>query len=231
MGKSSKIVVTDKRLENAFKEINTVGIGGTGTLKQELKNQLSIQLGKVVRFYPGSDKVLVHLETEGKNVRCVQSHLIVGAEFNISTSIPGTLSFDSEYDEVAIYPEINYWTLVLNIRDSDNEKEYAVLGYISRDETKILANASPGMFQILREKNLFSLNETETILQYDQDTSITLSEGKIELITESCTLNGNELTTNNNTVSDLSTTITGLQTKITELETRIKTLEDEKNGS
>ena len=128
MVKSDKITVTDARLRKALSQVVETTSSGKSTVKAELKESLSLQIGEVLKFFPGTDKILVRLNSTGEEVRCVQSHLIVGTDFNISLTPQGEMALDSEYDELGVTPDNTYYALVLDIKDTDNLKEYAVLG-------------------------------------------------------------------------------------------------------
>ena len=220
MVKSDKITVTDARLRKALSTVVETTSSGKNTVKAELKESLSLQIGKVLKYFPGTDKVLVRLNSTGNEVRCVQSHLIVGADFNISLTPSGDMALDTEYDELAVTPPNTYYALILDIMDTDNLKEYAILGYISRDDTKLSSNASPGMYQILRDKCLFSINEDGLILQVDGDTRLEIIKGVINLTGQSIMVNSTPISTITN-----EGTSTTYYTR-TEVDNLIKTLTD-----
>lgn len=220
MVKSDKITVTDARLRKALSQVVETTSSGKSTVKAELKESLSLQIGEVLKFFPGTDKILVRLNSTGEEVRCVQSHLIVGTDFNISLTPQGEMELDTEYDELGVTPNNTYYALILNIRDTDNLKEYAVLGYISRDNTKLTSNASPGMFQILRDTSLLSINEDGLVLQVDGDTRIEIINGVINLTGQSVMVNSTPISTSSN-----GTTSTVYYTR-TEVDALLKTLTD-----
>jgi hypothetical protein len=220
MVKSDKITVTDARLRKALSQVVETTSSGKSTVKAELKESLSLQIGEVLKFFPGTDKILVRLNSTGEEVRCVQSHLIVGTDFNISLTPQGEMELDTEYDELGVTPNNTYYALILNIRDTDNLKEYAVLGYISRDNTKLTSNASPGMFQILRDTSLLSINEDGLVLQVDGDTRIEIINGVINLTGQSVMVNSTPISTSSN-----GATSTVYYTR-TEVDALLKTLTD-----
>jgi len=220
MVKSDKITVTDARLRKALSQVVETTSSGKSTVKAELKESLSLQIGEVLKFFPGTDKILVRLNSTGEEVRCVQSHLIVGTDFNISLTPQGEMELDTEYDELGVTPNNTYYALILNIRDTDNLKEYAVLGYISRDNTKLTSNASPGMFQVIRDKCLFSINEDGLILQVDGDTKLEIINGVINLTGQSVMVNSTPISTSSN-----GATSTVYYTR-TEVDALLKTLTD-----
>lgn len=227
MVKSDKITVTDARLRKALSQVVETTSSGKSTVKAELKESLSLQIGEVLKFFPGTDKILVRLNSTGEEVRCVQSHLIVGTDFNISLTPQGEMALDSEYDELGVTPDNTYYALILNIRDTDNLKEYAVLGYISRDNTKLTSNASPGMFQVIRDKCLFSINEDGLILQVDGDTKLEIINGVINLTGQSVMVNSTPIsTTSGGTTSTVYYTRTEVDTIIKGLTDRITLLEN-----
>ena len=227
MVKSDKITVTDARLRKALSQVVETTSSGKSTVKAELKESLSLQIGEVLKFFPGTDKILVRLNSTGEEVRCVQSHLIVGTDFNISLTPQGEMELDTEYDELGVTPNNTYYALILNIRDTDNLKEYAVLGYISRDNTKLTSNASPGMFQILRDTSLLSINEDGLVLQVDGDTRIEIINGVINLTGQSVMVNSTPISTSSNgTTSTVYYTRTEVDALLKTLTERITVLEN-----
>ena len=227
MVKSDKITVTDARLRKALSQVVETTSSGKSTVKAELKESLSLQIGEVLKFFPGTDKILVRLNSTGEEVRCVQSHLIVGTDFNISLTPQGEMELDTEYDELGVTPDNTYYALVLDIKDTDNLKEYAVLGYISRDNTQLTSNASPGMFQVIRDKCLFSINEDGLILQVDGDTKLEIINGVINLTGQSVMVNSTPIsTTSGGTTSTVYYTRTEVDTIIKGLTDRITLLEN-----
>lgn len=149
-----------KALNNVIKQI------GAKVTEKELKSKsenLKIRTGKVIRFYPQTDKVSVNLDDTGELVRCVLLHnLAVSGEATISFTPSGTISTDVENDnEYSIIPFNEHIAAVLNINDSLNKSEYLCLGFISKDSMLIKSNAELGEYLVSNDNSKISVKQSE----------------------------------------------------------------------
>jgi hypothetical protein len=210
MSNSKNITVTQFRGYKAFMDMfdasDTVlnGSDSQTSKADEKLESTKIRVGEVLRFYPATDKVLVKFN-DNTTERCVESHLVVSGEVNVSFTPVGDASVDTTYNEQCIIPVNKFYAIVLNIRDSDNKKENCVIGYISKDNQLILNNAYTG----------------ELKLQY-YDSSIILNQDSITIKSDNVTINGNDaLTTDTKdyySKTEVDTLIKGLNDRLTVLE-------------
>lgn len=171
---SGDITVTKQRGLKAFKKLYEESSKFSESEKEGLDDleNLKIRIGEVLKFYPGSDKVLVRFG-DNSIERCLEAHPVVSDEINVSWTPVGYGKVDKDYNEPCIVPISRFNAIVLNIRNSDNKRENCVIGYISLDSQKILCNAFSG----------------ELKLQY-YDSSIILRQTGISLEGESILVNG-----------------------------------------
>ncbi len=210
MSNSKNITVTQFRGYKAFMDMfdasDTVlnGSDSQTSKADEKLESTKIRVGEVLRFYPATDKVLVKFN-DNTTERCVESHLVVSGEVNVSFTPVGDASVDTTYNEQCIIPVNKFYAIVLNIRDSDNKKENCVIGYISKDNQLILNNAYTG----------------ELKLQY-YDSSIILNQDSITIKSDNVTINGNDaLTTDTKdyySKTEVDVLIKGLNDRLTILE-------------
>ena len=191
--KAQDVVLTPGRGPIALNNvINT--IGGKVTAKEvKSKNEnLKIRTGKVVRFYPQTDKVSVELDDTGKVVRCVMLHnLAVSGEATISFTPSGSISTDVENDnEYSIIPFNEHIAAVLNIKDSLNKSEYLCLGFISKDSSLIKSNASVGEYLVSNDNSKISVKQSE-----------------VNISSENLYLNGNRIQSTDDLVKILNSSL------------------------
>ncbi len=161
--RTGDITVTPYRGRNALKSVIEIskinGLSGSGSDKN--LDELKIRLAKVVRFYPGSDKLLVKFLSTGEIVRCKLLHSMVSGECNISFMPIGTNKLDTTYNEASILPINPYYCAVLDINPEDNKVEYGVIGFLSLDKTLIKNNAESGEYLIENDTSSISLKAGE----------------------------------------------------------------------
>lgn len=205
MAKSKNVTVTDYRLAQALKKgnniANSVIKSETETVKEEVEQNVKLKLAKVLKYYPGSDKVVIEFVESGKTARCVLGHSIIGTEVSVAYTPQGTLQFDDTFKEYYVPPVNPLYCLVLDIRKADNLKEQCVLCFVSTTSMKIPPSPDIGEYKI-------------QVL----DSSITVKNGEIKFKTPKVTVNDLEL---NQTV-DTSEFVT-----TSELNTKLETLKKE----
>ena len=203
---SKNITVTRNRgikaLENLVKDIDLNNKDSDKKI-----DKLKLKLGEVLKFYPGSDKVLVKF-MDNTQKRCLILHTVVSNEINISWTPVGYHILDDEYNEPAIVPLNKFNALVLSL---DGFNEDCVIGYISKDTQDIVPNANSG----------------ELLLQY-YDTSIKLMQDGIVVNSEKIIINGLPLDVYvSESVGKQNYTHEEINTMVNNLDERIKTLEDD----
>jgi hypothetical protein len=213
---SKNVTVTQYRGFKAFQDMvesSEIIVNGSSTnnnIDEKVEN-MKVRVGEVERFYPSVDKVLVKFNDNTRE-RCVMNHLVVSNEVNISWTPVGDTSIDTTYNDFCVIPVNKFYVLVMSIRDTDNEKENAVIGFISKDDQIILDNAYTG----------------ELKLQY-YDSSILLKQDGIEFKAKSFKWNDKEVTnpdmTQYTNTTDLNTLLSSKVDK-TEMETQLKSLND-----
>ena len=206
---SNEITVTQHRGMQAFSRLieqTTQNNTDTITDKPEQRDEnLKIKIGTVLKFYPATDKVLVKFK-DGEKERCIQSHTVISEEINISWTPAGYNQWDAKYNEACIAPLNTYHAIVLQIRNTDNNKENCVIGYISKDKQTTLPNANAG----------------ELKLQY-YNTNITLMSDGIHIKGDNIFLNDKPF---NLAVTEGVAENSYSHNEISELENRIKELEE-----
>ncbi len=242
--KAQDVVLTPGRGPIALNNvINT--IGGKVTAKEvKSKNEnLKIRTGKVVRFYPQTDKVSVELDDTGELVRCVLLHnLAVSGEATISFTPSGSISTDVENDnEYSIIPFNEHIAAVLNIKDSLNKSEYLCLGFISKDSSLIKSNASVGEYLVSNDNSKISVKQSEVNISSENlylngnriqstDDLVKIFAKKEELKDSLDNIGSLKLKSENNeeiNSESLSFIIRDLKKRVSELENNLKILNKE----
>ncbi len=166
--KAQDVVLTPGRGPIALNNvINQIGGKVTAKEVKSKSENLKIRTGKVVRFYPQTDKVSVKLDDTGKIVRCVMLHnLAVSGEATISFTPSGSISTDVENDnEYSIIPFNEHIVAVLNIKDSLNKSEYLCLGFISRDSSLIKSNGEVGEYLVSNDNSKVSVKQSQVNIE------------------------------------------------------------------
>ena len=206
---SNELTITRNRGLKAFKKLydESSKIKENGIKSENNIENLKIRIGEVLKFYPGSDKVLVKFKD--KTERCLEAHTVVSDEINISWTPVGYQQFDEKYSEPSIVPISRFNAIVLDIRGEENINENCVIAYVSLDNQKILNNAFPG----------------ELKLQY-YDSSITLKQTGVYIEGDAVLINNKQLThvigekmeQNNYTYEELNNILSDIEERLSKIE-------------
>ncbi len=84
MTDSASITVTNHRLKKAMSNANDDDIKAhTKKIGDDLKSELSLKIGEVVRVYPVKDKAVVKLLNSNKEETCLIAHDILSEGMNV----------------------------------------------------------------------------------------------------------------------------------------------------
>jgi hypothetical protein len=209
--RTGDITVTPYRGRKALKSVMELTKTKDDNEEKQHEENLKIRIGEVVKFYPGTDKVLVELLETKKIIRCKLLHSIVSGECNVSFMPIGTSKLDTDYNEASIIPINKFYCAVLDINNNDNETEYGVIGFLSLNKSLIRNNAESGEYLIENDSS-----------------SISIKANQIHIKTPQLLINNETYMENVEMVSlnDLFNLESRLTSSINDLNSRVKNIED-----
>jgi hypothetical protein len=209
--RTGDITVTPYRGRKALKSVMELTKNKDDNEEKQHEENLKIRIGEVVKFYPGTDKVLVELLETKKIIRCKLLHSIVSGECNVSFMPIGTSKLDTDYNEASIIPINKFYCAVLDINNNDNETEYGVIGFLSLNKSLIRNNAESGEYLIENDSS-----------------SISIKANQIHIKTPQLLINNETYMENVEMVSlnDLFNLESRLTSSINDLNSRVKNIED-----
>ena len=146
---SKDVNITDTTLIQQLTQTIKTGnkLNGKGETSDEIKDSLRLKQGILLRYYPESDKALVHLNGGG-NVRCVMLHQYMDNSIGASVVPMGNVVYDTNYYENYIEPFDTPTVMVLDIEHGSNNKEYAVVGFVNNDTSVLGENPDIGSLNL-----------------------------------------------------------------------------------
>lgn len=157
MTDSASITVTNHRLRKAMSNANDDDLEAhSKKMGEELKSELKLHLGEILKFYPYRDKCEVRIKGSSKTETCLIAHDILSEGMNVSGFPKGTVAH--EKSEEVIIPSETIYGIILDV-DIGGKNQKCIVSYINLDRTHTSNNAHKGEYKIQVGKNVISLTD------------------------------------------------------------------------
>ena len=157
MTDSASITVTNHRLRKAMSNANDDDLKSHAKkVGEELKSELKLRLGEILKIYPYRDKCEVKIKGTSETETCLIAHDILSEGMNVSGFPKGRVTH--EKSEEVIIPSETIYGIILDV-DVGGKKQKCVVSYINLDRKHTPNNASRGEYKIQVGKNVISLTD------------------------------------------------------------------------
>ena len=157
MTDSASITVTNHRLKKAMSNANDDDIKAhTKKIGDDLKSELSLKIGEVVRVYPVKDKAIVKLLNSNKEETCLIAHDILSEGMNVVGFPKGSTEVGDD-GATYIVPSEKIYAVIMGM--NDKKKEKVLLSCVSLSDSSVFGNAKAGEYKIQVGNNLISVTD------------------------------------------------------------------------
>lgn len=157
MTDSASITVTNHRLRKAMSNANDDDLKSHAKkVGEELKSELKLRLGEILKIYPYRDKCEVRIKGTSETETCLIAHDILSEGMNVSGFPKGRVTHEKA--EEVIIPSETIYGIILDV-DIGGKNQKCIVSYINIDRKHTPNNAHKGEYKIQVGKNVISLTD------------------------------------------------------------------------
>lgn len=141
---SSNITVTDARLKRAIKHgVDLSGVNKAQEIREELTDKLTVQVGKIIKWYTGTNTMLAKLDNN-EQVECLMNYNYLSREAIISAVPRGDVKQETSTGKYYITPLEDTYVNILQYNSEANEDKYCIIGFTNNRSETCNHTPSPG---------------------------------------------------------------------------------------